>query len=430
MFFIYKNFRKLAELETVRNTQTEESRKKIIFMWNYLEWGGAQIYFLAIMKEAKKDWDVTVILPKNSKPEMKKFIEEIGVKYEFTDFSAELLPAFSLKEKLLRQWRRIRSEIKSFFFLYKYPLKNSVLHIEAAPWQSWVFLAALAWRGNVFVTMHNALPPDQGWRELIWRKRLNFLLGLKNFHLFTANQNAKDSLKNRVTEKNWEKITLTRASINPAEIETVLKKDFEKTKLCAEFGIPANKFVVLGVGQFIDRKGRWVFLEAARRILKQSREFYFVWLTPVLPTGDERNKIEEFGVNEGFQLVLSEKVGNKRAEILKFFRIADVFALPSLFEGLPIAVLEAMALGIPTISTNITAIPEAVKHLETGILVEPGDSDALVEAVFKLKENKTLRKNLSEQGQKFVFENFDERIAAKIAIAEYEKSLNAINERK
>lgn len=68
------------------------------------------------------------------------------------------------------------------------------------------------------------------------------------------------------------------------------------------------------------------------------------------------------------------KIGSTRLDILRFFRIAGIFALSSFVEGLPIALLEGMALGIPSISTRINGIPEAIKHMETGILIEAGDS--------------------------------------------------------
>ena len=104
------------------------------------------------------------------------------------------------------------------------------------------------------------------------------------------------------------------------------------------------------------------------------------------------------------------------------FRLADVFTLPSYVEGLPISLLEAMALGIPSISTNVFAIPEAVKHLQTGMLIEAGDDDALAASILTLKTDENLRQKLSAQGRAYVLQHFDEREVAKIAIASYRES--------
>ena len=88
-------------------------------------------------------------------------------------------------------------------------------------------------------------------------------------------------------------------------------------------------------------------------------------------------------------------------------------------EGLPISLLEAMALGIPCISTNINGIPEAVKHLETGYLIEAGNAETLVEAIKTLKDDKALREKLAKNGREFVLANFNEKIVAKIALEKY-----------
>jgi glycosyltransferase involved in cell wall biosynthesis len=82
-----------------------------------------------------------------------------------------------------------------------------------------------------------------------------------------------------------------------------------------------------------------------------------------------------------------------------------------------------MALKRPSISTNVYAIPEAVKDLETGLLIEPGDAEGLAGAIISLKNDPALRARLSEAGRKYVIANFDEREAAAAAIAQYEEAL-------
>ncbi len=401
-----------------------EKKRQVFFVWNYLTWGGAQIYFLSIVKQAAPNWRFKVILPKQSKPEILKFFTQNGVEYEFIDACLDLSEVASFKQKLQRQWRRIRAEIVTYKHLLRYDLSESIVHVESAPWQSWLFLFLLSRRGNVFVTMHNALPENVSEkRKMLWKKRLNFLLKQKNFHFFAANQNAIESVKKYVESKYWDKLTLTRASINLEEIKEITGAKFYKNDLRRKFDLPEEKFIVLCVGQFIDRKGRWIFLEAASEIAKIKKDIFFVWLTPQKPSAEEFEKIRQFAVEDAFRIVLSESVGKEHADVLKFFRIADVFALPSLWEGLPIAVLEALALGIPVISTNINAIPEAVKNLETGILIEPGNSGELSEAILKLYEDENLRKKLAENGQKFVSTNFDEKVSGRIALENYEKCL-------
>lgn len=398
---------------------------QILYVWNYLEWGGAQIYFLAIMKQARRNWRIKVILPRESSPEIIRFIEQVGAEYEFIDAHLDNSPAPSFKKKLQRQWHRIHAEAVTFRHLLKYDLRETILHIETAPWQSWLFLTALAIRGaNIFVTMHNSLPKTSRWREVLWRNRMQFVSRLKNFHILPSNQDTKNSLQGWVAPEFLRKTRVTYTSVNPVEIEKVLKTEINRNDLRKKHGLPADKFVVLCVGQFIDRKGRWIFLEAARKVLQRTSDIVFVWLTPKLPNEEEMIKIDRYNLGNAFHLILSETVGEKREEVLSFFRLADIFALPSFVEGLPIALLEAMALEIPSISSNINAIPEAILDKKTGLLVPAGDSDALAEAILSLKSDENLRTKLASEGRDWVLEHFDEREAARIAIESYEKCFN------
>jgi glycosyltransferase involved in cell wall biosynthesis len=252
---------------------------------------------------------------------------------------------------------------------------------------------------------------------------LKFFIKRERFHMFAANRNAIDSMGYYLSAKDLEKITLTRATINPAEIGEVFESVVDRERLREKHGLSREKFMVLCIGQFVDRKGRWVFLEAARELLKDRDDITFVWITPQAANSAEIVKIEEFGLGNAFRLILSADIGATRREVLTFFRAADIFALPSLWEGLPISILEAMALGVPTISTNINAIPEAVIDGETGILIQAGDSNSLAEAILRLKDDPELRKRLSQNGREFVLANFDERDAAAIALRAYEGAI-------
>jgi N,N'-diacetylbacillosaminyl-diphospho-undecaprenol alpha-1,3-N-acetylgalactosaminyltransferase len=144
---------------------------------------------------------------------------------------------------------------------------------------------------------------------------------------------------------------------------------------------------------------------------------------PRLPDEEETERIRGYGLGDSFRPVLSGSVGVTRQEILRFFRVADLFVLPSFLEGLPISLLEAMSLGIPSISTNVNAIPEAIIDGETGDLIQRGDTDALSRGIISLKEDSAMSKRIADTGREFVLKNFDERIAAEKALEMYKKAL-------
>jgi glycosyltransferase involved in cell wall biosynthesis len=91
---------------------------------------------------------------------------------------------------------------------------------------------------------------------------------------------------------------------------------------------------------------------------------------------------------------------------------ADLFALSSLWEGLPYVVLEAMAHGLPVASTNVDGIPEAVEHGVSGLVVPPRDPAALADAILRLLGDPAMRARMGEAGQRIVRERFGlERMA-------------------
>lgn len=397
--------------------------RRIIYAWNYLEWGGAQIHFLAIIKEAKKEFEVVVVLPEGSNKQFIKFLDEENVKYEFFKGHVSGEYARGLMKKISKHKQKIKSELALLKYLEKFDLSESAVHVELAPQQSIASLIRLSLKTKVFITLHNALPKASPWRDLLWKIKFGAISKFENFRVFCSNQHAKKYFKRYFTSSFGNTIKVTYTSINPPEIKAALSENINREKQLEKYNLPANKFLILCVGQFIDRKGRWTFLEAAKKVCEKNNDIIFVWVSNSKPNAEDLQKIENFYLGENFRLITSDEVGNERIDLFRFFRLANVFALPSYVEGLPISLLEAMALGIPSISTNVYAIPEAVKNLETGILIEAGDDDALADAILTLKNDDALREKLAKNGREWVLKNFDEREAARIAIAAYKESL-------
>lgn len=405
----------------------ENKQRNVIMLWNYHNWGGAQIYLLSVIKHAPKNWKFKIVVPVNSPTDILELFKEHGAEIEFLDVLPFHETTSTIPQKLSRQWRRIRAEYKTYKYISRQNLKNTVLHLETGPWQSWILIKKLAKKIDVFVTMHNSIPPVSKKRATVFKARLKHLSKIDEFHIFTSNKDTKNSLKNWVTNKFWNRINVTYTCVDPPEIDSILESNVSKSDLRKKFSIDANKFVVLCVGQFIDRKGRKIFLEAAGKLLKSNENLEFLWLTQSEIGDEDKNLVENFGLNDSFRIIKSETVGTKREDILNFFKIADCFALPSFVEGLPIALLEAMALKLPSISTNINAIPEAIINNETGLLIEAGKADELAEAIKKIIDNPFLRTKLSENGRDYVVEHFDERVCSEIVIGSYESAIKNRN---
>ena len=401
----------------------ETPKPQLIFLWPYVEWGGAQIYCMAIMKLARQDWDITVLIPRSASLELVSMLEQLGVRVDYIRSAMDLKPAPTFALKLARQMARIRSEFESYNLLRRHDPDRAVLNIDFAPWQSWILYAMLSLRGyRVFFTFHNFMIGLPLWRELIFRLRMQIVSRLPNFHIVTANYDTRDKLRNWMPPKQWSKVPVIKACVDKAAIEAIDRECIDRRLLRNRFGIPEHDYVVLTVGQFIDRKGRWILLDAARQVIELDPGIMFVWVAPFLPGSEDMERISTFGLGERFRVMRSSEIGG-RWDVLRFFKVADCFALPSYIEGLPISILEAMALGIPTIASNIFAVPEAVDHEETGLLIEPGDAEALSNSILRLRNDTALSAKLSLNGSKSVLSNFDERDAARNAVMMFSESL-------
>jgi glycosyltransferase involved in cell wall biosynthesis len=98
-----------------------------------------------------------------------------------------------------------------------------------------------------------------------------------------------------------------------------------------------------------------------------------------------------------------------RADVPKILAALDLFVLPSLWEGMPNAVLEAMAAGLPVVATAVGGTPEVVMDGVTGLLVPPQDPSALAQAIERLLRDPDLRRTMGRAGRRRVEQHFDVR---------------------
>lgn len=154
--------------------------------------------------------------------------------------------------------------------------------------------------------------------------------------------------------------------------------------------------IVLTVARLDKQKGHIYLLNAARDV--SGAVFVFAG------DGPERVSLEhaarELGVTEKVVFLGSRK------DISELLRASDIFVLPSLFEGLPLSIMEAMAAGKPVIASDIGGVRELIKNGETGILVLPGDTEALASAINTLLTNCEMSDHLAASGERLVLSDF------------------------
>jgi glycosyltransferase involved in cell wall biosynthesis len=190
--------------------------------------------------------------------------------------------------------------------------------------------------------------------------------------------------------------------------------------LRTQFHLDAHRPIVGFVGRLVAEKGILELLEAARLVLASHPEVQFLVVGPI-DTGKADALtpaiVKEYGVAEAFTFTGMQKA------MPEFYALMDLFVLPSHREGFPRAPMEASAMGVPCVVTDIRGCREAVYQGQNGVLVPLHDVSALAQAITDLLENQTLAKQMGQAGRCVAEERFDEQIVFTKVKAEYARLL-------
>jgi glycosyltransferase involved in cell wall biosynthesis len=168
----------------------------------------------------------------------------------------------------------------------------------------------------------------------------------------------------------------------------------DATRVRAEFGITKGECVLLAVGTLELHKGHRVLLDALASLVRGGLSAPWKLIIAGGRGGDQHEALLNFVRAEG--LVDRVQIVTNRDDIPNLLALADVFVMPSLFEGLPMALLEAMIAGKAIIASATAGIPEAIVDGRDGLLVAPGDTAKLAEALRLLLTEAARRAALSE----------------------------------
>ena len=162
----------------------------------------------------------------------------------------------------------------------------------------------------------------------------------------------------------------------------------------------AHSLVIGTVARLSEQKGIKYLLHAAKRVINKFPDITFI----IAGNGSQREKLGDLSIELG----ISDKVKfpGFRNDIPELLFVIDIFVLPSLWEGMPNVLLEAMAAGKPVIATDTGGSKDIIDSSINGILVEPGNSEALAEAILKLLEDPAQRQRLGESAKQTVKERF------------------------
>lgn len=165
---------------------------------------------------------------------------------------------------------------------------------------------------------------------------------------------------------------------------------------------PLNAPVVTVVARLHAQKGHRFLIAAMPAIHEKFPDTHFLFVGEGELRQDLVNQVTQLGLEKTVHFL------GMRQDIPELLALSDVFVLPSLWEGLPNSVLEAMAMGTPVIATNVDGCPEVIRNGETGLLVPPEDPEALAQAICRLLGDPDMRQTLAQAAQHWVIANFSE----------------------
>jgi glycosyltransferase involved in cell wall biosynthesis/protein-tyrosine-phosphatase len=170
------------------------------------------------------------------------------------------------------------------------------------------------------------------------------------------------------------------------------------------FGIHDDELLVGTAGRLTTVKGQKYLVDAARLILLQESKARFVFVGSGPLKRDLVAQAEALGVEHACLFI--DPLADGRAGVFDLIAAFDLFVLPSLSEGSPMALLEAMALGRPVVAAAVGGVPEIVVDNETGLLIPPRDAQALAEACLEVARNRQWAATLGAAARRAVEAQF------------------------
>jgi glycosyltransferase involved in cell wall biosynthesis len=226
------------------------------------------------------------------------------------------------------------------------------------------------------ITLHGSGFNFKGWRK-IFRPLTRYVL--KNADSILA---VSSSLKKMAEKETPKKIKVIPNSVSPEEFRNK-KSDF-----------------VLSVGRLAKLKGFDFLIRAAADPRLKKVKF------KIIGDGPEKENLGQLISSLGIKNF--ELVGALSHEKTKeFMSRCSIFCLPSLSEGLPLVILEAMACGKPVVSTGVGGVTEAVENKKNGFVVKTKNSKEISNNIYKLIKNKNLREKMGKISQKKILSNFN-----------------------
>ena len=234
------------------------------------------------------------------------------------------------------------------------------------------------------------------------------LLNMDSYHLrekvaqasfvYCVSDFCRSQLYQFVPASQWSKLHVIRLGVDP-----VMLTPQSRTTISGVNPAGKRTLELVCVGRLVPEKGHHILLEALRLL----RERKIPIRLTMVGAGSERSSLEAFVSRHGLADAVVFTSALSHTHTLTHLRRADIFALASFAEGIPVALMEAMSLGIPCVSSSIAGIPELIRTGVDGLLVPPANPQALADAIELLATDPALRKSLGHSGRQRIITQYN-----------------------
>ena len=269
-------------------------------------------------------------------------------------------------------------------FKYLKSIKPQIVHTHLFGGDTWGRIAAIWAKVPVIISTEHNINLD----ESFVKKLVKLILSWFTNKIIAVSQGVKE-------------YSIAIEKIKPAKIEVIYNGiDLNKFTFHGFKPLEINNIKAIVVARLHEQKGHKYLLEAMPMICKKYSNF----ILNIVGTGDLLKNLKEQAASLG----ITNKVIflKQQLEIEKILPQMDLFILPSVWEGLGIAILEAQAVGVPVLASNIGGLKELIEQKKTGLLFEPKNPPAIFAAVDLLLSNPELAKHMVEQAHRQVQEKF------------------------
>lgn len=349
------------------------SEKKILHLISGLEIGGSETQLLRILPALQKYHTNEVCCVRGHGP-IGKQLEEKGVPVHYLDFKG-----FS-----------DISVIKRFYtIVQRFSPDILVTYLIHADLYGRIF-------GKIFGIKKIVSSKRGALLQWEWLSNIDRLTKFMVSHYLVQTKSAQKEWMGRLN------LPSSKFSIIPNGMETAtFKLSIEKRKEKELLHIKPSSFVITCVARLRRGKGHEVLLESFESLYKNNKNISLLLVGDGEREHELKNQIENYASKNDIYFL-----GN-RSDVPLILALSDLFILPTEGEGMSNAIMEAMAAGLPIITTDIPENKDLIKENQTGIFFPVANSKVLLEKTTLLLENARLREQLGRNAQKEAQENYD-----------------------